>query len=1163
MKKSIQWEKIIRMMKCTVFLLLFFVIGVRASVYSQREVVSLRMEGASLVDVFDRLEKMTGVRFLYNAGLVKQKGQVDVNAVNKPFGELLDEVLLPRGLEYSLDNKQVVIRQATAALPQQQEFVLKGKVVDEKGKPLPGTTIRIDGTTVGTSADVDGNFTLRMATKTGKLIFTFVGYKMKKADYDAEQFMTVKLEPEASNLNEVTVIGYGSRNKREVVGAISTVKAEDIKEVPSPSLETLLQGRVAGLGVFQQSGSPGGGGNSVAIRGYNSLLDDQAGYKSDGSPLYVIDGVPVNSFTSPITGTNTLAEIDPSTIESVEVLKDAASAAIYGSRAANGVILITTKKGRAGRGKFSANVSYTGSILPEAPVQIGGRGERLYHIAMMQGTKSAYYDPATGEYKYPTSRWEAAMHKADYDLFWNQGLGVASGSAMKILQDSLNPFFNNSTNWYKHIFRPGKIWNANLQTSGGTETVSYMIGAGFYKEEGIMPGSNFIRGNLLTNLSVKPVKGLTIDSRLYLAYTDRSRGSGSPAGLAESFTVSPQATSTLMPGSGEMFDIMLKKLNGKIESNTSYRLRGNLQLSYEILKGLSISTSLAVDFSQANLNTFSPNYLDPTYKETKSEGEIGRDMLLTNDNLVNYNFSIKDIHNFDLLFGVSGERSMTWSIGGYGLGAPSNSIHYVGSSFPQEIYNSVSGVYRALQRYSSDFNETAMFSYFGRLAYNYDKKYLLEATFRRDGSSVFGADHRWGTFPSVAVGWAFSQEHFMRWAWWMDFGKLRASWGRTGTQFGIPYLAQGLMSTGSIFDGVQGMTPEGITNHGLKWEESDQYDFGLDMDMFDYRLSLTVDYYYKYTRDLIYRVHLPGDMYGQAGIQWQNAMEVSNEGLEVDLKYDVFRDRAVKWRLRFNLAKNWNRFEKSYLGVDTDQMIIGKPLSGIYLYKDGGIIQSKEDIPYVYDEEGKKHVLAPEGDEEHFFTLGMRKPVDLNGDGQITEDDMYYVGSALPTLNGGFASELRWKNFDLNFLISFVLGRKMVNAYSWMTLDSPGGGANPLFADVDLSDFWQKPGDRTKYPAAGVYPPNALQYLGAFDSNVENVHYMKLKQLTLGYNVPSKYTKKIHLENVRLFVTGENVFTWSNYSGIDPEVVNVHTGVDLGNAYPLARKWTIGLTVNF
>lgn len=291
---------------------------------------------------------------------------------NKTLDELLKIILLPKGLTHSINGKQVVIRPG-AAEPL-QEFMITGTVTDEKGNPLPGATVRIDSTSVGTATDVAGRFTLRFMKKTGNLKFSFVGYKMKTMKFESGKPVTVKLDPDAADLDQVTVIAYGSRKKREIVGAISSVTAEDIKEVPAPSLETLLQGRVAGLGVFQQSGSPGGGGNSVAVRGYNSLLDDETGYKSSGAPLYVVDGVPVSSFTSPITGTNTMAEIDPSTIESIQVLKDAASAAIYGSRAANGVILITTKKGRAGRGKFSANFSYTGSILPETPVQTGGRG---------------------------------------------------------------------------------------------------------------------------------------------------------------------------------------------------------------------------------------------------------------------------------------------------------------------------------------------------------------------------------------------------------------------------------------------------------------------------------------------------------------------------------------------------------------------------------------------------------------------------------------------------------------------------------------------------------------------------------------------------------------------------------------------------------------------
>lgn len=1162
MKKRNRWEKIFRVMKCMFFLMLFFVVGLRANVYSQYDVVSLQIKDVSLVNVFDKLEGITGVKFLYNVDLVKEKGNVTVNVDKIPFLEVLKEVLEPRGLTFTFSDDQVVIKKASPALPQKSSFQVKGKVTDKNGGVLPGTTVRLEGTTVGVATNGEGMFELNLPLEKGVLVFTFVGCKEKKCDFQAGNFLTVKLEDETSDLDEVTVIGYGQRKKRELISSISSVKADDIKEMSSPSLETLLQGRMAGLGVTQQSGAPGSGGVSVAIRGYNSLLDDEAGYKSDGSPLYVIDGVPVHSFTSPVTGTNTIAEIDPSTIESVEVLKDAASAAIYGSRAANGVILITTKKGRPGRGKFSANISYTGAILPQAPAQLGGRGERLYQLAMMKAAKSAYYDKVTGEWKYPTSLEEGAQNGVDYNLLWNMGMGMASGGSMRMLQDSLNPFYNNSTNWYKYIFRPGKVLNANLQTSGGSETVQYLVGGGFYKETGIMPGSDFLRANLLTNLSVQPVKNLTIDSRVYLAYTDRSRGTGGGGGRIETLTIDPAFTSTLLAPGGAVQEKMLQMLNGQKESNTSYRLRGNLVLAYEIIKGLRISTSLALDYNQMNQNLFSPSFLDPTYKESKSSGEIARDMLLSNENLVTYNFSVKDKHNFDLLLGLTFDGSQTWMNSGFGLGGPSDMIEYVGSGFPDLEYSPVSDEYRAMQQYKSDFSETAMMSYLGRIAYNYDKKYLMEVTMRRDGSSVFGRDVRWATFPSVALGWAFSEESFMRWAWWMDFGKIRATWGRTGSQFGIPYLAQGLMEPGVKFDGIQGMRPSGVTNRKLKWEESDQYDIGLDVDMFDYRLGLTMDYYYKYTSSLIHRVPLPGDTYGEANMQWQNAMAVSNQGLELEAKLDILRNTAVKWRARFNISKNWNRFEKSYSGTDVQNLVIGKSLSGIYLFRDEGLIQNAGDVPYIYDEDGKKLPLAPEGEQEAFFTQGMRRVADLNGDGQITEDDMYYAGSALPKAYGGFANELKWKDFDLNFLLTFTLGRNMVNAFSQKTMNAEGRLV-PIFADFSSADFWQKPGDQTRFPAPGIYPFGNMQYSGLLSSNLETVSYCKLKQLTLGYNVPADIMKKIHIEGIRVFVTGENLLTLTNYSGIDPEVVSVHTGIDNFETYPLSRKWTIGLTVNF
>ena len=1127
--------------------------------FSQENKVSFKFVNQELSSVFKELEKADVYKFMFNYDDVKGK-KVSLDVKDKKVLEILDIVLKDMPFTYRVDGIMVVIRpkQADSTV---KKYVLKGVVVDVKGEPMIGVTVRLDSTSIGTATAVDGAFTLVVDKPKGNLVFSFIGFKAKKVAITPDKDMIVKLEEEVSDLDQVTVIAYGSRKKRELITSVSSIKADDIKEIPAASLETLLQGRMAGVGVNIQSGSPGGGGTNVAVRGYNSLWLDEAG-GGDGSPLYVIDGVPVHSFTSPVTGTNTIAEIDPSTIESVEVLKDAASAAIYGSRAANGVILITTKKGRAGEGKFSVNLSYSASVLPEAPTQLGGRAERLYHIAVMRAQKGAYEVKGKGYYKYPTSYEEAANNEAIYDAFWDRGLGL---EAKNIIQDSLNPFFNNSTNWYKYIFRTGKILNANIQASGGTERMTYMVGAGYYKETGIMPGSDFSRVNLLTNLSFNSVKKLTVDSRFYLAYTDRSRGATSgDAFKYEGFTVDPNYTSSLLLKGGAVEKKMLQMLNGQVENNTSYRLRANLQLGYEILKGLSISTSFALDYTQANQNQFTPSYLDASgYNESKSSGDIARDMLLSNENLLSYVFSLDEVHNFDLLFGVAYDGSKSWSNGGHGLRGPSDRIEYVGSGFPDLIYDPKVDDYRAMKDYSSSFSETAMVSYFGRLAYNYDKKYLLEVTVRRDGSSVFGTDVRWATFPSVAVGWAFSTERFMKWAWWLNYGKVRASWGRSGSQFAIPYLAQGLMSPGTIFDGVQGMQPEGVINRKLKWEESDQYDFGLDMDFFNYRLSLTIDYYYKYTRALINREVLPGDMYGFNGVQWRNTMAISNEGLELDAKIDILRDTEVKWRTRFNISRNWNRFRKSYSGRDFQEKVIGKPLSGIYLFKDLGMIESDADVPYVFDQFGKKQMLSPEGDEEYFFTKGMRRIADIDGDGQLTDDDLVYAGTTLPRAYGGLVNEIRWKNFDVNILLTYTLGRKMVNSFKYSTLQGRLGGY-PVFSNVSLSDFWQYAGDGSKYQTLGLYGNSTLiNITGQTTAALENVRYCRLKQLTIGYNLPKRIMKKLWLDGIRIFVTGEDLFLLSNYSGLDPEVTNIGTGFDDGRTYPLARKWTFGLTVNF
>lgn len=1158
-------------MKVCLCIAVFLACGAFRSVYAQTEKLTLKRENASMLDIIFAVEKQSKMTFVYSMDAVNKIGKITIDVKDVLIDSVMNICLRKTDYTYTFEKNVVVIKKkaaeevkgSTAVTPKKR--VITGTITDKQKGKLPGVSVYVKGTTVGVVTDVNGVYKLELPATAKALLFSFVGMKTKEVELKDQTTINVVLEEEISDLDEVTVVAYGERKKRELIGAVSSVKAKDLEEVPSASLENLLQGHMAGVEVSNISGSPGGGGTRINIRGYNSLLSES---QTDGTPLYVIDGVPVHSFTSPVTGTNTLAEIDPSTIESVEVLKDAASAALYGSRASNGVILITTKQGKTGRGKFSANVSYSYSILPETPTQTGGHLERIANLNKFRNLRAAYGSWQTGIYKMPESYRDAYHQNGAYDYFWNNGYPLTEYhiATAKPLQDSLNPFYNNSTNWWKYCFDAGKILNANLQASGGTETIKYMVGAGWYDETGIMLGSNFKRANILTNLNVVPRANLNIDARLYLAYTDRSRGAANTsftnASKIEGLTVDPKSNLSILPGSGEIEKETLKQLNESSEKNITYRIRASLAVAYEFVKGLKLSSSLSMDFSEGKRNSFIPSYLDAVNNLSISTGSISSGTLFSNENLLVYNKSIRNNHNMEILLGLSYLREAKDQFSGSGKGFPSDKIHYVLDGFPTtyEEYGSV----KSLQAYRSNFEEKIMLSYFGRAVYNYKKKYLFEFTLRRDGSSVFGEDVRWATFPSVAVGWAFSEEPFFR-KWWLSYAKIRASWGTSGQQFRDAYLAHGTLEFANTFLGNAGVLPSQIVNKNLTWEESDQYDIGLDVDLFDYRLKFKLDYYYKYSKSLLFDISLPGNYYYHK-TAWQNAMEISNEGIELELNYDILRDTKVKWRGKFNISRNWNRFEKSYTDMDmvngNGQLVLGRPIYGLYIYKDLGIIESEKDIPAYYDQQGNKNTLHSMN-KSYPYSVGTRMIQDMNQDGKIDDEDCYYAGSTLPVAYGGWANEIMWNGFDLNVLFTYSLGRKIINLYKISSLQG-NSRTSTIFVDYANTTFWEKPGDKADYP---VITSSEQGYIGQFggdvSSNIEKVHYLRLKQLTLGYNFPKEWMKRINLEGCRLFFTAENLFLLTNYSGVDPEVVDPFTGYDNFLNYPLARKLTLGLTVRF
>ena len=674
-------------------------------------------------------------------------------------------------------------------------------------------------------------------------------------------------------------------------------------------------------------------------------------------------------------------------------------------------------------------------------------------------------------------------------------------------------------------------------------------------------------------MNVTPVERFNIDLRFNASIAGRMRGvkSGQLTSTQNVETVpgDPYKLATYLPGKGSfVWDKIIEQYKGIKERNRSVRLRSNFRLNLNIIEGLDVSTSLAADYSIERRNYFAPGSLNIRGWST-SLGETGINLMVLNENLINYKKTFNDDHTVTFVGGFSYQYDQIEYTGGLAQNSPSDLIEYAPGGLPN-ISIEGSGDYEeaiAMKQYISDMQEKKLLSWFARLEYNYRQKYLLSASIRRDGSSTFGKNNKWGTFPSIAAGWTFTEEAFMKsLSSWFNFGKIRASWGPSGMHFHQNYLALGIMQVdNSSYLGSPVITPEwstGLYNQDLSWEKTKQYDFGLDLNFLNYRLGATLDYYYRYTDDLLLPVPLPGDYNGYEQ-QWRNAAAISNEGLEFMVEYKIFDRPDLYWRISVNSAKNWNRFEKSYDGHDLDGKVIGKPLNQLQALITEGFINEQSEVPTSWKTDGSN---GPINVGPTYMQPGDYKIVDVNGDGTINNNDLVYVGSALPEISGGIINEVRWKNFDLNVLFSYQLGRHILNTFIPQSLEA-NNDYNPLLIDINKTSFWEKAGDDADYarlqPGGG--DNHVFDYL--LDRHIEKVNWLKLKTLTLGYTLPQRLTQKWYIDQLRIFFSGENLFTCTNYSGMDPETVDISTGIDGtlagGGSYPLARKLTVGITIKF
>ncbi|MCX2738894.1 SusC/RagA family TonB-linked outer membrane protein [Pontibacter anaerobius] len=938
-----------------------------------------------------------------------------------------------------------------------QGRTVTGVVTSEAdGSPLPGVSVLLKGTTTGVTTGLDGNYQLTVPVQGGTLVFRYIGFQIREVEIGSQSTINVSLASDEKLLKEVVVTGYGEQDRKTLTSAQTSVSSEEIANLPAASSDQLLQGRAAGVQVASNTGTPGGG-VFVRVRGSSSI-------NGSSDPLYVVDGVPIqaNNLSGIDLGggtTSPIADINPADIESMEILKDASATAIYGARAANGVVLITTKRGSSGKAKVSLGM-YTGiQNAPRLPDVVDG----------------------------PT-----------YERLMNEAF-INNGKAPKYA----NPDGAISTDWADAVFRTGKISNYDLSVSGGTDKVHYLVSANHFNQEGVMIGSDFKRNTARVNLDFYPVDKLKVGTSILYSRNERNRlrNDDNISGAMPGTFAFPANLPYYKPdGSYTKFSIFENPIAAVKESDiqmSTNRFLGSVFAEYEITNGLRLRSSFSLD----NSTVLEDLYDNTLLNNGAGTNGFGLSLATQNDNwiqenVLSYEFA-RNEHSFNVLLGTTLQESAF------------SMTQAVGEQFPSNDFRKITSA--AVQRSSSNASSWGIASFFTRIGYDYKDKYLATINVRRDASSRFGADNRWGTFPSVALGWVVSEEAFFEPM--PDFVgdvKIRASYGITGNQSGISdFQALGLWGGSSAYADIPGVSPVQLANPDLKWETTAQTDIGLDLGLFNNRVNIIADYYVKKTSDLLLAVPLPRTSGFNSLVQNYGALE--NKGFELAVIADVIKSEDFTWNANFNIASNKNKVTKlaapfNVYNRDLFRYEEGYPLYSFYFHEQTGVDPATGDIQFA----------------------------DVDGDGEFDPNvDRKIVGDANPDFFGGFTNTLNYKAFDLSFFLQYSYGNDQLN---WNRFFSEHGGVRDFNFMKSQLDRWQKPGDVTMVPKM-----TAANYAGNLRPSrfLEDGSYMRLKNISLGYTLPQALVSKVGISRARVYITGQNVFTVTKYTGLDPELTGI------------------------
>lgn len=1087
--------KVNRAMKLTCALLFAASLGVYAIGNAQTLRVNIQMDNVSTEKVLSEIEKQTDYLFVYNKDEVDLKRKTSVNAVNKTTAEVLSFIFEGTDIIYAIEGESIMLMRKEKNLvgvdAVLQDNKVTGTVLDPTGMPVIGANIKIKGTTNGTITDMDGKFSLEVP-KDGTLVVTYVGYANQEISVGNQKTLSITLKEDSEALDELVVVGYGVVKKSDLTGSVSTVKSSDLNSIPSGSVMEALQGRSAGLQVKQNSGSPGGS-ISVRIRGANSI-------QGSNEPLYVIDGFP-SSTTNP-------SIIDNSDIESIEVLKDASAIAIYGSRGANGVIMITTKRGKPGKTKVDFETT------------IGFQSLRK-KLEM--------------------------MNAQEYATFYN----------IQHMNDGLEPYFSedeiesmgNGFDWQDFVFQSAPIRTHSLTVSGGSDKTQFSVSANIFDQQGILKGSEYKRYSLRANLNHNISEKVTLNYSTSLSRNildNKNWGGGRfGASLISSALCAPPTLTpynddgsyrelhSAYPFVSEGLTNPLNYINEVSDQTVSNKVLANIAFIYEPIKDLSIKISGGIE------NSDDRNDYYKTLKFVNSQGEASVNCSqytsVLSENTINYVKTFDEKHNFSLLAGFTYQDFYSKSLGGSGTGFLSDAT-YTGNLASA----SVPGVP------TSSYSKSVLLSYLSRLNYSFDNRYLFTISFRADGSSKYSDGNKWGYFPSGAFAWKIIEEEFMKNNCLISDLKLRTSYGLTGSQAIEAYATlNNLYSGKTVFGDARYTTfaPGTQLPGDLKWETTAQFDFGVDLGLMDNRFLFTADYYIKNTKDLLNTVQLPSSLGYTTTLK--NVGRVQNRGFEFSFDANVFNGEFL-WKLNGNLAINRSQVKDLYGGQD----ILGGWVDMLLIADNVSLLREGEPMGVFYG-------YLRDGYDEN----GSEKYVDLNGDGVINQNDKTIIGDPNPDFIYGLNSLMSYKGFDLSLFFQGTQGNDIVNISSIDNSLNYGYGCN-LLKDV-VGNNWTPENPTAKYPKI-----TRDQTMNFSDRLVENGSYLRLKNIELAYNFPVNKWKQNWLNKLRIYISAQNLLTFTKYSGWDPEVNSqggansIAQGID-HFAYPTAKSYTFGINIGF